>query len=171
METTVTEMLPLARELFQRREAYQVLERLISDGSEGMCIFFIPGSSESTDGHCLYYSYRPTVCRLFGFAAWKNKRGIQEAAFCKRQKEWSPALVATAEDAISKGLNPPDYTHFSIRFSALDHELMPINRAIHMAVERYGLMVQMAEKTVVGRDSQHGGMHGSQAADSFGKAA
>ena len=167
----MTEMLPLARELFRRREAYQVLERLISDGSAGMCIFFIPGSSESIDGHCLYYSYRPTVCRLFGFAAWKNKRGIQEAAFCKRQKEWSPALVATAEDAISKGLNPPDYTRFSIRFSALDHELMPINRAIHMAVERYGLMVQMAETTVVWRDSQHVGMHGSQAADSFGKAA
>jgi Fe-S-cluster containining protein len=165
------EMLPLARELFQRREAYQVLERLISNGSAGMCIFFVPGSSESIDGHCFYYSYRPTVCRLFGFAAWKNKRGIQEAAFCKRQKEWSPALVATAEDAISKGLNPPDYTHFSIRFSALDNKLMPINRAIHLAVERYGLRVQMAEATVVGRDSQHGGIHGSQAAVSFGKAA
>lgn len=165
------EMLPLARELFQRREAYQVVERLISDGSMGMCIFFIPGSSESIDGHCLYYSYRPTVCRLFGFAAWKNKRGIQEAALCKRQKEWSPSLVATTEDAISKGLNPPDYTHFSIRFSALDNKLMPINRAIHLAVERYGLRVQMTKATVVGRDSQHGGIHGSQAAVSFGKAA
>jgi hypothetical protein len=80
-------------------------------------------------------------------------------------------LLSTAEDAISKGLNPPDYTHFSIRFSALDNKLMPINRAIHLAVERYGLRVQMAEATVVGRDSQHGGIHGSQAAVSFGKAA
>jgi uncharacterized protein len=150
VETTVTEMLPLARELFRRREAYQVLERLISDGDAGMCIFFIQDSSVSLNGRCLYYSYRPTICRLFGFTAWKNKWGIKNAAFCKRQKEWAPALVAVAENAISRGLKTPDYTHFSIRFSTLDRKLIPINRAIHMAVERYGLSVQMAESTVMG---------------------
>ena len=167
----MAEMLPLAQELFRRGEAYQVLERLINDGDTGMCIFFIPDSFVSLNGRCRYYSYRPTVCRLFGFAARKNKRGILEAAFCKHQKELSPALVAAAENVISRGVNPPDYTHFSIRFSALDGKLMPINRAIHMAVERYGLRVQMLEATVMAHDFQHGVMEGSLSVVSFEKAA
>ena len=141
----MTEMLPLARELFRRGEAYEVLEHLRSDGDTGMCVFFVSDSIASFQGHCRYYSWRPTVCRLFGFAARKNKRGKQDAAFCERQKEWAPALIAAAGNALSRGLRAPDYTHFSIRFSALDSELMPINRAIRMALERYGLRVQMAE--------------------------
>jgi len=141
----VTEMLPVAHELFQRGEAYGVLEHLRSDGDNGMCVFFVPDSVASFKGRCRYYSWRPTVCRLFGFAARKNKRGRQDAAFCERQKEWAPAVVAAAGDVLSGGLKAPDYTNFSIRFSALDNKLMPINRATRMAVERYGLMVQMAE--------------------------
>jgi len=145
VEATVTEMLPAAQELFQRGAAYEVLERLRSDGDAGMCVFFVPDSVESLKGHCRYYSWRPTVCRLFGLAARKNKRSRLDLAFCKCQKEWAPALVAAALDALSGGQKAPDYTNFSIRFSALDNELMPINRATRMAVERYGLRVQMAE--------------------------
>jgi Fe-S-cluster containining protein len=145
LEATVTEMMPVAQELFRRGEAYRVLELLSSDGDTGMCVFFVPDSMASFQGHCRYYSWRPTVCRLFGFAARKNKRGKQDAAFCKSQKEWAPALIVAAENALSRGLKAPDYTNFSIRFSALDSELMPINRAIRMALERYGLSVQMAE--------------------------
>jgi len=135
----------LAQELFQRGEAYHMLEHLKSVGDTGMCIFFIPDSNASFKGRCRYYSFRPTVCRLFGFAVRKNKRGRQNAAFCGRQREWAPALVAAAEDALHKGLKAPDYTNFSIRLSALDSKHIPINRAIHMAVERYGLRIQMAE--------------------------
>jgi hypothetical protein len=141
----VTEMLPAAQELFQRGEAYRVLESLRSDGDTGMCVFFAMDSDPSFKGHCRYYSWRPTVCRLFGFAARKNKQGSQDAAFCERQKKWAPALVAAATDAFSGGLKAPGFTNFSVRFSALDNELMPINRATRMAVERYGLWVQMAE--------------------------
>ena len=141
----MTEMLPMARGLFRRGEAYGVLEHLRSDGDTGMCVFFVADMIASFKGHCRYYSWRPTVCRLFGFAVRKNKRGGQDAAFCERQKEWAPALVAEAGNALSSGLKAPDYTNFSIRFSALDSELMPINRAIRMAVERYGLRLQMAE--------------------------
>jgi hypothetical protein len=138
-------MLPVAHELFQRGEAYGVLEHLRSDGDTGMCVFFVSDSIGSFQGHCRYYSWRPTVCRLFGFAARTNKRGKQDAAFCESQKEWAPALITAAGNALSRGLRAPDYTNFSIRFSALDSKLMPINRAIRMALERYGLRVQMAE--------------------------
>ena len=141
----MTEMLPVARELFRRGEAYGVLEHLRSDGDTGICLFFVADMVASFKGHCRYYSWRPTVCRLFGFAARKNKRGKQDAAFCERQKEWAPALVAEAGNALTRGLKAPDYTNFSIRFSAMDSELIPINRAIRMAVERYGLWVQMVE--------------------------
>jgi len=138
-------MLPAAQELFRRREACRVLEHLRRDGDTGRCVFYVPDSVASFSGHCSYYSWRPTVCRLFGFAARKNKRGRQDAAFCKCQKEWASGLVAAAKGALSGELKAPDYTNFSIRFSAIDNELMPINRAIRMAVERYGLRVQMAE--------------------------
>ena len=141
----MTEMLPAAQELFQRGAAYEVLERLRSDGDAGMCVFFVPDSVESLKGHCGYYSWRPTVCRLFGLAARKNKQSRQDLAFCTCQKKWAPTLVAAALDALFGGLKAPDYTNFSIRFSALDNELMPINRATRMAVESYGLRVQMEE--------------------------
>ena len=168
----MTEMLPLAQELFQRGEAYHMLEHLKSVDDTGMCIFFIPDSNASFKGHCRYYSFRPSVCRLFGFAVRKNKRGRQDAAFCRRQKEWAPALVAAAEDALPKGLKLPDYTNFSIRFSVLDSKHMPINRAIHMAVERYGLRIQMAGAHLP-KDTIRsvGRMQGSRSAVLFGKAA
>ena len=141
----MTEMLPVARELFRRGEAYGVLEHLRNDGDTGRCVFFVVDMVASFKGHCRYYFWRPTVCRLFGFAGRKNKRGRQDATFCERQKEWAPALVAEAGNATTRGrLKAPDYTNFSIRFSALDRELIPINRAIRLAVERYGLRVQMA---------------------------
>ena len=168
----MTEMLPAVQELFQRGAAYEVLERLRSDGDAGMCVFFVPDSVESLKGHCRYYSWRPTVCRLFGLAARKNKRSRLDLAFCKCQKEWAPALVAAALDALSGGLKAPDYTNFSIRFSVLDSKHMPINRAIHMAMERYGLRIQMAGAHLP-KDSIRsvGGMQGSRSAVLFGKAA
>jgi Fe-S-cluster containining protein len=148
-EVTVIELLPAAGELFSRGEAQQWLERIASVGETGRCIFFQPDPLIPGNGHCELYMFRPSVCQLFAFAAVKNKNRKPELVTCRCQKEQIPLLVKGAQEAISAGMAVPSFDYFSLKMVALEPSLgrqrVPINQALHLALGRYGLTVQLME--------------------------
>jgi len=155
VEATVPEMLPLAQELFQQGEWYLWLERIAAADDERKCVFYQPDPVISVNGRCLVYPWRPTLCRLFGFAAVKNKKGLPEAVICEHQKKNMPEIAAAVKAAVPDGLPIPKFTDFSIQISSLDpcSEIrpIPINRAARLALERYGLAMQLAGSDSAGK--------------------
>jgi Fe-S-cluster containining protein len=150
-ETTEIELLPAAEELFIRGEAQQWLKRIASIGETERCVFFQPDHLIPGNGHCQLYMFRPSVCRLFALAAMKNKNGKLELITCSRQKEQIPILVKGAQEAISRGMAVPTFDSFSLQMMALEPSLggqrVPINQALHLALERYRLTIPLVEAT------------------------
>ncbi len=148
-EVSVIELLPAAEELFSRGEAQQWLERIAVAGAAKRCVFFQPDSLIPGNGHCRLYLFRPSVCRLFGFTSMKDKHGKPELVTCRRQKEQIPLLVQEAQEAILEGMVGPSFDYFSLKMVALDlsfgRQREPINRALHLALKRYGLTIQLME--------------------------
>lgn len=145
VEANVIELLPLARELFHQGEAEFWMERAQATRYEGICIFYDPKPPRIGIGHCRFYAWRPSVCRLFGFSKVKDKTGKPKLAVCIVQKNIMPYVVENAEKSISHGIPAPGLTNFFLQIMGIDPSgrLMPINRAIHMALEKYGLEIQM----------------------------
>jgi len=145
-EATAIEMLPAAEELFSRGEAQQWLKDIASVRETERCVLFQPDRLTPGNGDCQLYPFRPSVCRLFGFAAMRNKDGKPVLLTCCRQKEQIPVLVKGAQEAISRGMAVPSFDYFFLQMVALEPSLgrqrVPINQALHLALERYGLMVQ-----------------------------
>jgi Fe-S-cluster containining protein len=145
-EATVLELLPAAQELFSRREAQQWLERIASIQEDERCVFYQPDPLIPRNGHCDLYILRPSVCRLFGFAVIKNKGGNPELMTCRRQKKENPSSVKVAQEVISSGMSIPSFDYFFFQIATLEHSLgrhwLPINQALQLAIERYGLTVQ-----------------------------
>lgn len=147
VQATVLEMMPLALELWRRGEVEQWLERVADLNEAESCVFYHPDPFVSVNGRCSVYPWRPTLCRLFAFASVKNKHGKPELAACVRHKETIPELVAQAKEAIAAGLAAPNFADIAIQVSNLDpclgSELLPINQALRLALQRVGLMAQL----------------------------
>jgi Fe-S-cluster containining protein len=154
------ELLPAAEELFSRGEAHQWLERVASDGKTERCVFYQPDLLIPGNGHCQLYVFRPSVCRLFGFAAMKDRSGKPELLTCRRQREEIPVLVKRAQEAISRGMAVPSFDYFFLQMVTLEPSLgrqrFPINRALQLALKRYGLAIQLREASNRGARSLAG---------------
>jgi hypothetical protein len=90
-------------------------------------------------GSCSNYRYRGLICRLFGYAASRDKYGKLRLATCKIIKEGQQENYNTAEEAISKGLYVPIFTDYYMQLSQIDNRLattiLPINEALKTAIE------------------------------------
>lgn len=145
LHTTIVEMLPAAWEIL-RQEAQDYWLGRIEDPPFGpRCVLYQTKSPENTPGHCGFYTWRPAVCRLFGFAAVSTRDGNQVLAACKTLKDADPASVASA---ISLSACAPSFSNVNTRVCAIDpssgSRLMPINSALRQAIHRMGLYRQMA---------------------------
>lgn len=108
------------------------------------CLFYRGDPGPGAPGHCGFYSWRPPLCRLFGFASVATKTGDRVLSCCKRVKAAMPEMVAQATalaaeapcfpdaEALVRGLDPSLGTH-----------LLPINRALEQAILRLGLTLRM----------------------------
>ena len=146
IDATELEMLPVARELFRRREAVSWLERLRAADDEGPCVFYQPERSARGEGCCGIYILRPALCRLFGYGAVKNKYGIAQLAVCTIMKKVIPRVAQDAAYAVELGLAAPTFVDFARQVAGLEPSLggrlFPINRALRFALEREGLALQ-----------------------------
>lgn len=144
---TADELMPLASELVARGEAEAVLARAEAAG-QGRCIFYTshgPGL-----GRCAEYALRPTTCRLFGFAAIRNKRGQPELATCKVHQAVTPDSVARAHALVAQGASVPLFLEYQQRVqetgTSATAELLPMNVAVRRALERALLHARLDEQ-------------------------
>ena len=79
------------------------------------------------------------MCRLFGFAARRNKHGELEFCGCKLIRKSDPSTIKRAEMALRGNLKPPVYQDAFIQMSTLDpskgYQRLPINQAIKEPIE------------------------------------
>jgi uncharacterized protein len=150
VEVTPLELLPLAIELFQRGEATDWLERVSTELLPDVCVFYKPDPLIPGNGRCQVYPWRPTLCRLFGFATVRNRLSQPELAACVRHKATQPDQVAQAQAAIAQGLPAPNFAELSQQVANLDPywgtQPMPINQALRVALERVGISYQYQDE-------------------------
>ena len=141
IEVQVVEMLPLAKELLEKGEADNAYDKAAQD-PEGRCIFYSPNQEDESKGSCLKYHLRPSLCRLFGFAAVNTKaRNSPALAACYWHKKLQPEEVKKAQSTIDQGAKVPIFADYRMQFYALAPsqgftQIMPINRALMIAIEK-----------------------------------
>lgn len=136
IEATPLEFLPLALYLLDEGKAEQALQEL-SEKEDALCYLFRP-SITNFGGLCVDYPYRGLICRLFGYAARRNKEGQKELVTCKIIKECQSADYENAVVGLKKGMKVPVFSEYYSRLSNIDPELMhfyPINEAIKKAIQ------------------------------------
>jgi Fe-S-cluster containining protein len=143
IEAQVVELLPLARDLTNKGEAELWYERAVKD-PDGRCVFYKPSVPDQTLGRCGQYELRPSLCRLFGFAAVSGKNGKPQLASCKWHKSLAPDVVARAQAEIDGGGEVPLYSDASMQMRLISpdsglSERLPINRALARALEKINL--------------------------------
>lgn len=146
IETTVAEVLPLAVYLWSQGSAQDKLGTIRSHNSKGVCIFYTPDPLSQNQGRCSIYAYRPGLCRLFGFAARKDKYGKPLLVTCKVIKDSQPQACKRTQEELQKGLEAPLLTTHAFRVSDIDPvhgvKLLAINQAIRLGLEKIGYSIQ-----------------------------
>jgi len=141
VEATVTELLPLADEIFQsgRQDSLAELIEQSERKSALACVLYRPDPLLPGNGRCGQYPLRPLVCHLFGFAGRYNKSEELEFSTCKKIRAQDPQKVSAAQELIRAGLNVPVFQSSFIRLACLQPGLgfqrFPINQALKKALE------------------------------------
>lgn len=146
VETTTLELLPLAIHLYKKKEIDIWLARAEAVGRQGRCIFFAPARSSKGEGGCEVYSWRPLICRLFGFSATLNKRGRPVLVTCPVIKQSMPATVYPLQQDVLRRQKIPVMERYVRRLLSIDPmlgiEQIPINEAIYRALQKVGLAME-----------------------------
>ncbi len=154
VQTSVLEMLPMAREIFREGGADAWLARLDDPARPEYCVLYRSERAPEEPGHCRYYPWRPTVCRLFGFATVHTRSGIPALSVCRLVKQSAPEAVAVAMASAS---DAPCFSDAATWVYGLDpgygSRRMPINDALRMALMRIGLQMQAAYGERMGNDT------------------
>ncbi len=141
VEATVLEVLPLAKEIYARRKETSVMGLIEDKQSNGdeTCVMVLPESKQKVAGYCAYYEWRPLMCRLFGFAARRDKYGKLELCTCRIITQRYPAEVGRSRIALREGLPLPIYQDTFFQIASIDpyrgYRRLPINLAIKEALE------------------------------------
>jgi len=137
IEASPLEFLPWAFHLFLNGQAEKT-RNLLNKNESATCFIYKPLSIVN-QGRCSTYKYRGLICRLFGFAANKDKYGNLRLSTCKIIKEGQTEQYKSAADAISKGLYVPIFTDYYMQLNQIDFHLgniiLPVNKALKMALE------------------------------------
>lgn len=143
VEARIVELLPMAKSLFEDGLAETVYLSIQNTQSDG-CVLYQSNPSDPSLGRCSRYQYRPSVCRLFGFAGIRRKNGSRELVSCDWQKKLQPETIRTAQQTIDTGGTLPMFPDFGMRLSALTAnpsltQMLPINQALAAAIEKVSL--------------------------------
>lgn len=139
IDASPLEFLPWAFHLFLNGRAEEMLAEL-DNKSDSNCHLYLPATLVDINmGSCSNYRYRGLICRLFGYAASRDKYGKLRLATCKIIKDGQQENYNTAEEAISKGLYIPVFTDYYMQLSQIDNRLattlLPINKSLKTAIE------------------------------------
>ena len=139
IEASPLEFLPLAFHIFLNGDAEKVLAELEIKTST-ICHIYNPLTLlDKVNGSCSNYPYRGLICRLFGYAATKDKYGQLRLATCKIIKTEQVKNFENASNLIQNGLPVPIFTDYYMNLSQIDYHLgniiLPINKALKYAIE------------------------------------
>jgi hypothetical protein len=139
IDASPLEFLPWAFHLFLNGKAEETLLGL-DNSSISTCHIYRPlALLEEYNGSCSNYPYRGLICRLFGYAASRDKYGKLRLATCKIIKDDQLKKFNDTEEAISKGLYVPIFTDYYMQLAQIDYRLattmLPINKALKIAIE------------------------------------
>jgi uncharacterized protein len=139
IDASPLEFLPWAFYLFLNGKAEEMLAEL-DNTTAVRCHLYRPLIVlESHNGSCSNYRYRGLICRLFGYAASRDKLGELRLATCKIIKENQQDKYDNTVEAIAKGLYVPIFTDYYMHLSQIDFRMgnimLPINNALKMAIE------------------------------------
>ena len=139
IDASPLEFLPWAFHLFLNGKAEETLLEL-NNSSITTCHIYRPlALLEEFNGSCSNYRYRGLICRLFGYAANRDKYGELRLATCKIIKEDQAENYNLAQEAIRNGKQIPIFTDYYMQLTQIDYHLasiiLPINQALKMAIE------------------------------------
>lgn len=139
IEASPLEFLPWAFHLFLNGKIEDVLEEL-NKKADPICHVYLPLSlNNNGSGKCGDYHHRGLICRLFGYAASRNKQGKTQLATCKIIKEDQSESYKQATLAIDNDLYIPVFSDYYMHLAQIDFRLgniiLPINKALIMAIE------------------------------------
>ncbi len=144
IETTVCELLPMAQWVIDEGRADAVLAAIDNNNPVGQCVLFKPDQAIPGNGQCGAYPYRPGICRLFAFAAKRDKHQQPKLVTCKIIKEYFPDDVQKAQHHLDQHLPAPILNDHTMRIMTIDPKdgstLLPINQALAQAIE--GLLLK-----------------------------
>ena len=151
VQATILEMLPAANEILLRGEASKWIERIDANAEASICAFYSAKLETDEPGHCGFYTWRPMVCRLFGFASHRNRNGRKLLGVCKVLKEKKTLEVGAAKAIQDEALS---FIEASSLIYGLDPglgtKLLPINIALKKAIISLGLHMQMSSNENLG---------------------
>jgi len=132
---TIGDVAPIAADLVARGEADAVLIRAEAAADGGACALHDPTRS---GGGCTAYALRPVVCRLFGFAAVRDKRGVPHLAACRVHVREAPEATARAVAHVAAGGEVPVFADWQAAAHDGDGGAaqVPINAALARALDR-----------------------------------
>jgi uncharacterized protein len=149
VEASIFEMLPLSLRLWEEGRAEEILEKLDGVHPEDLCISLNLHPTEEVPEGCLNYSYRPLICRLFGFSATVDKHGHPRIVICKPLKERNSGIDDRINEQIRGELPVPLMPDFSRKIAFIDprlgQEKYPINIALWEALELVGQKIHLHE--------------------------
>ncbi len=132
IQASSTEFLPLAVDLLKQGTAETWYDKAIADTS-GVCVLFTGVPQQS----CTQYENRGLICRLFGYAALRNKYGVPGISACKVLKG-TPAFDSASKYFTSHKKGPL-IDEYYLKLAAIGGrfplEYFPINKAIGKALE------------------------------------
>lgn len=138
IEATILEFLPFAYYAFMQDKALDTLEKLKSQPT-AICHLLKLGILGGSSGLCSDYVYRGLICRLFGYAAARDKYGNLRLVICNKIKESQAVLYTESIEKIKAGMEVPVMSQYYSQFSSIDPELTlkfyPINKAMEKALE------------------------------------
>ncbi len=138
IEATILEFIPLAYHYLLEDKAAEVLDTLKREAGP-TCSLLKLSILGGTSGLCSAYRYRGLICRLFGYAASRDKWGQLRLVTCGKIKEGQAELYAETQEKIKSGLEVPVMGQYYSRLSSIDPELCrkfyPVNQAMIHALE------------------------------------
>ncbi len=149
--TTVLEMLPVAHEILCRGKADYWLSRINEQIPNNLCVFYRAEIAAEDPGHCTSYLLRPSICRLFGYAAVRSRRGSKILGVCKAVKPFNSEAATRAVELQDEALSFPEIgSQVYAQDPVLGSRLLPINHALREALMCLGLQMQIAQSENLG---------------------
>ncbi len=148
VEVSMAEMLPAAYQIYRSGQAESVY-RTLEFRTEGICFFF--DTKLGPQGSCQSYPKRPALCRLFGFAAVRDKHGQARLATCRPIKQVHAQAAAAIDVQLRAGsLELELLSDIQLRLRAIDARLevrpRPINQALRMALQWLSMRLDYASE-------------------------